>query len=147
MCAVSGETLAKQMQRQPTVFRKEFVGTFSEARDIRLAQGSVRVVCRTTDQRAALLKTTNFMQQRVRVTPPRGRVVEIRESEVKGVIGGVSDEIPNEEIREEVGTAGVTEVRRIMQHEGGRSVPTAAVILTFKGAQLLQKVNIGCHPI
>jgi len=145
MCAVSGETLANHMRRQPVAFRKEFVDTFGEARDVRLARGSVKVVCRTTDQRAALLKTTNFMQRRVRVTPPQGRAVETRvRSEVKGVIGGVSVEVSDEEIRGEVEVAGVTGVKRIMRHEGGRVVPTAAVILTFKGAQLPQKVDIGC---
>ena len=144
MRAVSGEPLASMMQRKPIPFRKEFEDTFGKAAGVYPTQGSLRVVCKTTTQRAALLSTTNFMQRPVRVTPPHGRVEEVKKrSEVKGVIRGVSGEISDEEIREVLGAAGVIGARRIMRHEGDRSLPTGAIVLSFKGDQLPLKVEIG----
>ena len=123
----------------PFAVQKGFSGIAGQLKTIkRLRNGTFLVECLTGLQSKKLLKTTKFVDRDVKVSPHRNLNSSkgvIRCADLRGV--------PDAEIKEELKSQGVVEVRRAMFRKGGDLVPTNTFFLTFCTPTLPQSVKVG----
>ena len=104
----------------------------------RLRNGTFLVECHSATQSKKLQKATTFVDRAVKISPHKSL------NSSKGVIRcpdlkGVSEA----EIKEELRSQGVVEVRRAMFRKGGDLVPTNTIFLTFCMPTLPQSIKVG----
>lgn len=123
----------------PFAVQKGFSGLAGPLKTVkRLRNGTFLVECQSKKQSEKLTKATTFVDRPVKVSPHKGL------NSSKGVIRcpdlkGVSEV----EIRDELKSQGVVEVRRAMFRKDGNLVPTNTIFLTFCTPDLPQAIKVG----
>ena len=123
----------------PFAVQKGFKGITSGLKSIkRLRNGTFLVECQSSSQSKKMLKASILVDRPIKVSPHKGL------NNSKGVIRcpdlkGVSEV----EIRDELKSQGVVEVRRAMFRKDKELVPTNTIFLTFCTPTLPQSIKVG----
>ena len=141
-----GFDISVEATKQPIAFQRNLVKCFGAVGPVKLLKGSIRITCRSERQRVQLLSSTDFDGKTIDVSEPRQKYVHQAKSvgssnrSARGIIFGVSSELSEDEIRDEVGAVNA---RRLTKFVDGARQPTESVVLTFDDVELPDAVCIG----
>ena len=141
--------ITKHVTKHPIAFKRSLCRVIGDVAEVKLLNGCLRVTCQNERQRQQLLAATDLDGKTVEVTEPfRGASAPRKASgsgpstrSARGIIFGVSSELTEEEICEEVDAASV---RRLSKYVSGSRQVTENVVITFKDAALPSHVTLGC---
>lgn len=138
-----GFNLAK---KNPLLLKKALISAFGVVDRIYIAGDCIKVYCVNAAQKVAMLAADKLGDLAIKTSEPRmgfksSAQTQTRDSVIKGVIVGLSDELTEEEIRAETGA---TKAVRIMKTAQGRRVRTSAALLIFNDTrELPEYVSVG----
>ena len=123
----------------PFVIEKQVSSIIGTAKSIKsLRNGNLLIECNNKTQTENLLRTTMFFQNKVKVFPHPSL------NSSRGVVrcSEISSD-PLDEVKEQMKSKGVTDVKRITIKRDGKTITTNTYIFTFNTPTLPKKVRIG----
>ena len=141
-----GYDLAKEAMSHPISFKRTLFALSGKTGDIKLTKSCVRVTCLSLKQKTQLLNTVELNGKAVEVSEPwtsdtkpsaSGNSSSSRSN--RGIIFGISTDLSEEEIAEEVGAVSA---RRLVKWSGGQKEVTSNVVLSFS-EELPQFIYLG----